>query len=231
MLTLWLFFSYLCFGSFMLAVCFPVRNFPQELGSSWHTAEGNVNFLIRTINVLGQSLLARAPLSRRRAPTWQLHHLPPCLCRPQGPDVCVCRCLPLGWSFCFWRSFLLPGGSGWAGHGWSWSPCPSCQLLLLPTFSVVPLHCPQPSLSTVESWASLAHCPQRAVIPESFARCQIVERAAAWRHGVTATPRMHFQLVPLFLLLPLQLQSFLVTPALEALLGSAITSNESNVPH
>lgn len=147
----------------MLAVCFPVRNFPQELGSYWHTAEGNVNFLIRTINVVGQSLLARAPLSRRRALTC-VHHLPTCLCRPQGPDVCVCRCLPLGWSFCSWRSFLLPGGSGWAG---AWlvlvslpivstfapSSCFQCGASALP--SAVPVNCrvlsPSGSLSPESS--------------------------------------------------------------------------------
>ena len=73
----------------MLAVCFPVRNFPQELGSSWHTAEGNVNFLIRTINVLGPEPVSEGSVVQTQSPDLATPPPPP-MPLPTPGARCLC---------------------------------------------------------------------------------------------------------------------------------------------
>lgn len=164
------------------------------LGDSWlctHMFEGNVKLLMGSVSVLGLSLSAGDFIVQTQSLGGAA--LPP----PRPSPLKLLsepKCQYLSVSFrlvCPGRNFLLLGCQ--TSCAWSWPPWWGCWLLL------VPHHCgvsaePWTVPVNYKSWASLAHCPQRAVTPEPAARLWKGQPPDCM--GAPAPPCTHLQLFP-----------------------------------
>lgn len=124
-----------------------------------HVAEGNATLLIRNISVVGQSLSAGGFAVQTQSPSLTiLSPLYTPLPTPGGPNVRICRSLPLGGSLWSWRSFLLLEGG--AGLGMVPDlPAPHvnfCSFFLLSLWCLcIALSCPCQLLSLEPLWLTV----------------------------------------------------------------------------